>query len=1215
MKWFRKLSSILTFTMICSIILQSGVVLQLKTVTAAEQENSMKLDGFEILNGWTTDKGVKAELVDSPKVEGTKAVKLTFDKTTAGGQWIFLKQTSVPPMDFSTVKGLYVDVYPTSQTTGAREPLKINVSDSQSKMVNEIPVPKLAPNQWTKIYVDLSPKSSLPGDNKTVSKIGFFIDTQTPNLEGRSNVSYYIDNLQIATPSTPVIAACQESGVIAKGTPLSLTTTVDGGKIYYTTDGSNPITSTTKLEYTLPLVIDEDKTITAYVAKEGDANTYLHIFKYKVVAPISIQLTSMKPGNIFTRDESCDLKLTISSKLNQTKKLNILYKVKDSKGNTIYTSRSKQVKVGANSQISIDPLKIPINKMGVFDLIVNVTSKDGSIKEEKITSFSRVLPLIPVQQRADSIFGACTHFGLGRGTLDKNYPIAALGGVFNVRDEMTWGSAETTKGTITIKPAWDEYVNAAVANGLEPLVILDYGNAFYDEGGIPYTQEGINAYIKFATTLVAHFKGKVKHWEIWNEPNLGGFNPTNRTPEDYANLLKSVYPAIKAVDPEAVVAGTALAGMDVTWLNRFLKVPGAVDSMDVMSVHPYSYPTSPEAGSLLDNMKSLEDMIKLNGNKELPLWITEIGWPTHVGPKGVSELESSNNIVRSNVLALTYDKIQKLFWYDLQNDGSNTEYNEDNFGLIRYWNDDETPFAAKQGFVAYNAMSHALTGAKFVGQAHPDTNLNLYKFHRTSENKDVVVAWNMFSSKAIGLNVANGRYKVTDIFGNSENYIVDNGVLNVTLSDSPIYIEGNNITQLDITSPNYSPESKIVNGVAGSTATIKINRTGAVSSKAGQVQVELPDGWKLVGSNRFGAGKTPIELTVSIPKVTSKALYDINLKVLSLKKNILADLFVQVNVTDPVQISIVPKPILPISEGKWSLDVTLTNLLDTTSIQGDLSIVEPLELISGAQPVPTGVITPSGTKTFSIPIGVPSDELYNVKVKVVSNNGSTTEFERKTSFLAADKNEESIAIDGNISEPEWKGSSQFKLNNAKQVKEMPDWGGIDDLSGVGNVKWDSSNLYIAVSATDDVQFQESVGSDIWKGDAIQFSIDTSRIKGAGSSGYHEIGVALSTAGVQKYRWTAANGKAVGIFNEMECSIVRNEASKKTNYEIAIPWNQLLPEGISPKDGDLIGFSLLLNENDTGTRGGWLEYMSGIGYDKNAQLFGDLILAPTAQEIK
>ena len=64
----------------------------------------------------------------------------------------------------------------------------------------------------------------------------------------------------------------------------------------------------------------------------------------------------------------------------------------------------------------------------------------------------------------------------------------------------------------------------------------------------------------YVSAFVEHFRGRVDHIVIWNEPNLSlewGYRPVD--PEGYTDLLRAVYPRAKAADPDVVVLGGALA--------------------------------------------------------------------------------------------------------------------------------------------------------------------------------------------------------------------------------------------------------------------------------------------------------------------------------------------------------------------------------------------------------------------------------------------------------------------------------------------------------------------------------------------------------------------------------------------------------------------------------------------------------------------------------
>ena len=131
------------------------------------------------------------------------------------------------------------------------------------------------------------------------------------------------------------------------------------------------------------------------------------------------------------------------------------------------------------------------------------------------------------------------------------------------------------------------------------------------------------------------------------------------------------------------------------------------------------------------------------------------------------------------------------------------------------------------------------------------------------------------------------------------------------------------------------------------------------------------------------------------------------------------------------------------------------------------------------------------------------------------------------------------------------------------------------------------------------------------GDSIQMTTDISRFTVPAYLGYNEIGFSMNSENgtIENWNWFASPGKNVsagGIFK-----IVRDDATETTTYEVALPWSELLPKDVE-FDFRSIGFALIVNENSivdgepTG-RTGWIEYMSGIGYRKEPEKFGDLIL--------
>jgi beta-glucosidase/6-phospho-beta-glucosidase/beta-galactosidase len=88
-------------------------------------------------------------------------------------------------------------------------------------------------------------------------------------------------------------------------------------------------------------------------------------------------------------------------------------------------------------------------------------------------------------------------------------------------------------------------MQAASKLGLRPLIIFNYANKHYDGGVAPHTEEGRQAFARYCRELMSRYGTICRHWEVWNEPNIGFWKP-KPNPADYTELLKTVYQTVKA---------------------------------------------------------------------------------------------------------------------------------------------------------------------------------------------------------------------------------------------------------------------------------------------------------------------------------------------------------------------------------------------------------------------------------------------------------------------------------------------------------------------------------------------------------------------------------------------------------------------------------------------------------------------------------------------
>jgi hypothetical protein len=156
------------------------------------------------------------------------------------------------------------------------------------------------------------------------------------------------------------------------------------------------------------------------------------------------------------------------------------------------------------------------------------------------------------------------------------------------------------------------------------------GLFFYGTDWIP-TASGLPtgnlpAWSDYVSKLVTHVAGKVKYWEVWNEPP--NFTNNRGTPGDYAAIVDAAYAAAHGADPGCQV-GLAAQSNNVNWLDQVL-LAGARDHFDYITVHPYEILGAVGNGWEGEYMSIVPTLRKMLAARDpsrvhVPIWFTEVG--------------------------------------------------------------------------------------------------------------------------------------------------------------------------------------------------------------------------------------------------------------------------------------------------------------------------------------------------------------------------------------------------------------------------------------------------------------------------------------------------------------------------------------------------------------------------------------------------------------
>jgi len=321
--------------------------------------------------------------------------------------------------------------------------------------------------------------------------------------------------------------------------------------------------------------------------------------------------------------------------------------------------------------------------------------------------------------------------------MDRMAALAAQAGVKWTREEIQWHATEPRPGEFDWT-FYDELLDVAGRHGISVYGLLAYGNSWTNV----YSDEGIRRYAGWAAAAVRRYRDRIRHWEIWNEPNIFFWSGPR---ELYPVLLNRAYEAIKTQDPQAVVMGCSTAGIDTAFIRQVMDAGGRFDAL---TIHPYR-----------GELKDLEFIRELQAARELvggrQVWLTEMGFPSQL-IDGYSERRQASLVARVYLCALASGAVRNVSWYDFRNDGDDPFYNEACFGLVRH------DFRLKPGYGTLAHLARTLGSMRAAGAL--DLGPEVYAFRFTDGREDVVAACAPEKGGLIALR-ANGPLRVTDAFG------------------------------------------------------------------------------------------------------------------------------------------------------------------------------------------------------------------------------------------------------------------------------------------------------------------------------------------------------------------------------------------------------------------------------------------------------------------
>jgi hypothetical protein len=383
-----------------------------------------------------------------------------------------------------------------------------------------------------------------------------------------------------------------------------------------------------------------------------------------------------------------------------------------------------------------------------------------NMKLLKATSAILLLPSFALGQSAIP----ATQFGMH----DNNYmygspyPTVKFGSfrLWDLAGMTRWRDLETSRGVYN----WgnlDNFISLLNSHGVTDIIYTFGYTPSWAGPAATLPPSNNQDFLDFISALATRYKGKITHYETWNEPYSSTF--WTGTMGQLAQLQKDVYTTVKAIDPNATVHTPVLGSSSTSGdcsnssasygTGAFFSANGTAN-FDVVDLHLYPYPLSagpaPETvGVMIANAKC---SMNSSGIGSKPIWNTEFSWSMN------SYLPSSTDqvaFVGRSHLYFWSQGIPRSYWYAYDNQSEGTLVNTGTGAL--------TPAG-----VAYQQVYNWMSGATMTSKCALSNSIWTCGLTLANGHPALAVWLNVFKSSTTQSYTPPSQYDVyRDLAGNT----------------------------------------------------------------------------------------------------------------------------------------------------------------------------------------------------------------------------------------------------------------------------------------------------------------------------------------------------------------------------------------------------------------------------------------------------------------
>jgi hypothetical protein len=361
----------------------------------------------------------------------------------------------------------------------------------------------------------------------------------------------------------------------------------------------------------------------------------------------------------------------------------------------------------------------------------------------------------------------------------------AEGGFHWIRMDLTWARTEREQGRYDFS-AYDRLLAALRPHQIRALFILDYSNSLYEKDRSVATEEGRQAYARWAAAAAKHFRGHGILWEIWNEPNIQGFWRPEPNVEDYTAMALTAARAIRAVAPDEAIIGPATSTIDLEFLEGCFQA-GLLEWWDAVSVHPYRRAAPETAAVEYHRLRQLIDRYA-PADESIPIISGEWGYSAAWG--GFDPAEQGKLLPRQWLTNLSHD-IPVSIWYDWHDDGRDPHEPEHHFGTVENQEHPgpEPVYDPKPAYLAAKTLTTMFAGYQFSKRIATGDHTTYALLFQKGDQQRLAMWTTGDQPTKVKIPSRDCRFERISHTGESCSSVsAMNGLLEVTVTDAPQYL-------------------------------------------------------------------------------------------------------------------------------------------------------------------------------------------------------------------------------------------------------------------------------------------------------------------------------------------------------------------------------------------------------------------------------------------